>query len=379
MATTLTIAGRDYSPYLRLYEQQFPVGEGAQYEPILAGAPALSEGQMAIGEAVTNRKWSIPILVKSGTPPTVDAVHALTDEPGIDLWSIVRRHHGYLPLADALYGSAVYVPMADGAERDVTAEAEWRLSNPALAKFVSTARLAPAADGNLTLTAVMAGKQGKSAVKIEDAAAMQPVTFRREILSILTKRGCNSAICHGGVKGQGGFKLSANALHLADDYEWITKGGAYQVLTAEVKGERIPRIDAVKPEKSLLLLKPTMASPHGGGKRFEIDSEDYQTIVGWIRDGANAYLGRQFRTIVIAIIIAVAAGRRRRAAAGYRAPRGSSASGCPSQRRGRPRRRRASAIPAASRPEGRGAWMPSCPAASRRRRECAARRNPPAD
>ncbi len=57
--------------------------------------------------------------------------------------------------------------------------------------------------------------------------------------AILTKRGCNSAICHGGVKGQGGLKLSANALYPADDYEWITKGGAYQVLTAEVKGERI--------------------------------------------------------------------------------------------------------------------------------------------
>ena len=110
--------------------------------------------------------------------------------------------------------------------------------------------------------------------------------FRREILGILTKRGCNSAICHGGVKGQGGFKLSANALYPADDYEWITKGGGYQVLTAEVKGERIPRIDLANPEKSLLLLKPTMGVPHGGGKRFETDSEDYQTILGWIRDGA---------------------------------------------------------------------------------------------
>ena len=29
-----------------------------------------------------------------------------------------------------------------------------------------------------------------------------------------------------------------------------------------------------------------MAVPHGGGKRFETDSEDYQTILGWVRDGA---------------------------------------------------------------------------------------------
>ncbi len=175
---------------------------------------------------------------------------------------------------------------ADGTERDVTAEVEWSLSNPALAKFISSARVAPVADGTLTLTAILSGSQARSTVKIEDAAAAQPVTFRREILGILTKRGCNSAICHGGVKGQGGFKLSANALYPADDYEWIAKGGGYQVLTAEVKGARIPRIDKANADKSLLLLKPTMGVPHGGGKRFETASEDYQTILGWIRDGA---------------------------------------------------------------------------------------------
>ena len=64
------------------------------------------------------------------------------------------------------------------------------------------------------------------------------------------------------------------------------KGGAYQVLTAEVKGERVPRMDLANPEKSLLLLKPTMAIAHGGGKRFSVDSDDYKTIIGWIRSGA---------------------------------------------------------------------------------------------
>jgi len=42
-------------------------------------------------------------------------VHALAAEPGIDLWLLLRRYHDYLPLADALYGSAAYVPMAEGA------------------------------------------------------------------------------------------------------------------------------------------------------------------------------------------------------------------------------------------------------------------------
>ena len=57
-------------------------------------------------------------------------VHALADEPGIDLWTIVRRHHRYLPLADALYGSAVYVPMADGAEYAVSVSASGLVVRP---------------------------------------------------------------------------------------------------------------------------------------------------------------------------------------------------------------------------------------------------------
>jgi hypothetical protein len=47
-------------------------------------------------------------------------VHSLAQDPGLDLWSLVRKHHQYVPLADALYGSAVYVPMAEGAEYTVT-------------------------------------------------------------------------------------------------------------------------------------------------------------------------------------------------------------------------------------------------------------------
>ncbi len=110
--------------------------------------------------------------------------------------------------------------------------------------------------------------------------------FAREIGTILTRKGCNGASCHGGVKGRGGFKLSSGAFHPKEDYEWIVKGGAYQVLTTEVKGERIPRIKVAEPEKSLLLLKATGATAHGGGKRFDPDSPEYRKLLAWIRNGA---------------------------------------------------------------------------------------------
>jgi hypothetical protein len=47
-------------------------------------------------------------------------VHALSEEPGVDFWTVLRRYHTYVPLADALYGSAAYVPMAEGAEYAVS-------------------------------------------------------------------------------------------------------------------------------------------------------------------------------------------------------------------------------------------------------------------
>ena len=174
----------------------------------------------------------------------------------------------------------------DGSQRDVTAECEWRVTKPALVRFAAAARLEPVADGALTLTAVYRGARADSAVRVVGSQAARLPSFARDIGAILTRRGCNDAVCHGGVKGRGGFKLSANALAPRDDYEWIVKGGTYQVLTSETKGERVPRIDLRSPEKSLILEKPTMATPHMGGKRFEPDSEDYRTILDWVRAGA---------------------------------------------------------------------------------------------
>ena len=34
-------------------------------------------------------------------------------------------------------------------------------------------------------------------------------------------------------------------------------------------------------------MKPTMTLAHGGGKRFAMDSDDYRTILAWIRSGAR--------------------------------------------------------------------------------------------
>jgi hypothetical protein len=57
-------------------------------------------------------------------------VHDLSEETSLDLWSLVRKHHTYVPFADALYGSAVYVPMSEGAEYTVSVSASGLLVRP---------------------------------------------------------------------------------------------------------------------------------------------------------------------------------------------------------------------------------------------------------
>ena len=58
-------------------------------------------------------------------------VHELAEDPGLDFWAIARRYQRYLPFADALYGSAAYVPMAEGAEYVVSVSASGLVVRPA--------------------------------------------------------------------------------------------------------------------------------------------------------------------------------------------------------------------------------------------------------
>ncbi len=47
-------------------------------------------------------------------------VYLLSDDPGLDVWSLARRYAGWLPVVDTLYGSSTYLPLADGARYTVT-------------------------------------------------------------------------------------------------------------------------------------------------------------------------------------------------------------------------------------------------------------------
>lgn len=48
------------------------------------------------------------------------SVYALSDNPGMDLWSLARRYERWLPWLDARYGSATYLPMRDDARYNIS-------------------------------------------------------------------------------------------------------------------------------------------------------------------------------------------------------------------------------------------------------------------
>ena len=100
------------------------------------------------------------------------------------------------------------------------------------------------------------------------------LNFVNDVEPILTKASCNSGGCHAkaGI-GQRGFRLSVLGFEPQEDYEHIVKEG---------KGRRV---FAAAPDQSLLLLKAANIVPHGGGKRLEPGSEEFQTVVRWISEG----------------------------------------------------------------------------------------------
>jgi hypothetical protein len=57
-------------------------------------------------------------------------VHSLSEEQGLDLWVIARRYARWIPWVDALYGSATYMPMVDGASYTVSVSSTGLLARP---------------------------------------------------------------------------------------------------------------------------------------------------------------------------------------------------------------------------------------------------------
>src|SRR5271165_1698880 len=57
-------------------------------------------------------------------------VYSLNPPRRIDPWDLVHRYHSWMPWMDALYGSAAFVPMADGALYEIKASQSGLIARP---------------------------------------------------------------------------------------------------------------------------------------------------------------------------------------------------------------------------------------------------------
>lgn len=161
----------------------------------------------------------------------------------------------------------------DGSTLDVTGQAQVSVSAPKVAA-VEGNRVVPRGDGSAVLVARLGKLSARAEVTVRDTAAPVTYSFQNDVVPVLARLGCSSGTCHGANSGKGGFKLSLRGYAPELDFLWITR---------QFAGRRISR---EQPEQSLLLRKPLMEAPHGGGKALEKGSREYYTLLGWLLQGA---------------------------------------------------------------------------------------------
>jgi hypothetical protein len=113
--------------------------------------------------------------------------------------------------------------------------------------------------------------------------------FGIDIMSVLSKAGCNAGACHGNLNGKGGLKLSLRGQDAAFDYQ------------ALVVASRGRRVNYNLPAHSLLIQKATGQIPHGGGVRFTTDSQEYKALLAWLNAGANGPLDTDRRLVELEV------------------------------------------------------------------------------
>jgi hypothetical protein len=105
------------------------------------------------------------------------------------------------------------------------------------------------------------------------AESRETPSFRRHVVPLLGRLGCNGRACHGSFQGRGGFRLSLFGYDFKLDHESLM-GGAE------------PRVNRRDPDASLIVQKPTLRIPHEGGQRYKVGSWEHRVLLRWIEGGA---------------------------------------------------------------------------------------------
>ncbi|MCA9117785.1 MAG: DUF1549 domain-containing protein, partial [Planctomycetaceae bacterium] len=156
---------------------------------------------------------------------------------------------------------------------DLTRDSSYQVEPEGVVSVSPAGRVTPLANGEATITVLSGELQAVVPVKVIGFEASPGVSFRNDVVPVLSRAGCGGGACHASQYGKGGFKLSLLGFDPASDYEPI------------VRDRRQRRVSLLRPEDSLILRKATMQVGHGGGKRFDEDSHSYRVLLRWIEAG----------------------------------------------------------------------------------------------
>jgi hypothetical protein len=176
-----------------------------------------------------------------------------------------------------------------GDVQDLTGDVQYEVADSGLLRVTSSGRVIPLANGSTTITARYGNHRVRIPVHTKSVGEDLPINFGNQVVPIFTKLGCNGGGCHGKSGGQNGFALSLLGFVPELDYQTL------------VKEDRGRRVFPAAPDHSLLLLKATGQMAHGGGKRMDLDSDEYKLLRRWI--GAGLPSGKPEDPVVTKITI----------------------------------------------------------------------------
>lgn len=168
----------------------------------------------------------------------------------------------------------------DGIAIDLTSQATFTSEDPKVAAVDLLGWVTPVAAGATAIRIEAAGQVTSLPVQVTVPKETRRLTFRHDVMPVLSRNGCNSGACHGYSLGKNGFKLSLRGADPDADFLSLT----------DEFFER--RVNKHHPEASLLLTKPLGEVPHEGGVRFASGSLSHRTLLEWITQGAQADDGK---------------------------------------------------------------------------------------
>ncbi len=166
--------------------------------------------------------------------------------------------------------------LAEGYRQDVTELASYANSAANIVRVETNGQVIALADGQAEILVRYQEQEIPVVVLVRDCGKPPEPDFSTDVQPILATLGCSTGACHGKQGGQNGFQLSL--LGFDDDFD-------YAAITQEGRGRRV---FFAAPENSLLLRKAAALTPHGGGRRMDVDDAYYQSMLRWLEAGARA-------------------------------------------------------------------------------------------